>query len=104
MPVRLTIHSSLVWTFFSRSAFVRTPGGTYDPSAEIFGLTIFIRVRRWVCRPMTNQLDPTGPGQADAKDLGLAAVESRGGARSACVYLAGKAVSQADRQDPHAPL
>ncbi len=32
IPVWLTIHSSLVSTIFSRSAFVRTRSGTYEPT------------------------------------------------------------------------
>ncbi len=35
MPVRCTIHASVVSTSFSRSSFVSTPGGAYEPTPEI---------------------------------------------------------------------
>jgi hypothetical protein len=35
IPVRETIHSSLVSTIFSKSAFVSTRSGTYEPIATI---------------------------------------------------------------------
>src|SRR6266436_2719030 len=41
MPVRVTIHSSLVSTIFSRSALVITLGGTYPATPVIFA------ARRW---------------------------------------------------------
>ena len=39
MPTRSMIQSLDVSTIFSRSAFVRTPGGTCTPSAVIFAPT-----------------------------------------------------------------
>src|SRR6185503_1610388 len=47
MPVLVLIHSSLVSTIFSRSAFVSLSGGTYPPTAVIAAVT-FLIINRFV--------------------------------------------------------
>src|SRR5215472_11592652 len=54
MPVRVRIHSSLVSTIFSKSAFVSTRGGTYVPRAVILARA------RWPTR-WVSSFDVNGP-------------------------------------------